>query len=551
MDVPVAANVLGTLGAVCWSVQLIPQIVINYRRHNATGLQPTMMMLWAWAGVPLGVYNIAEGYNIALRIQPQILTILSLVTWIQCYYYEKSWSVVCSLAVVIPVACLMGSIQAGLIFAIEHAKAEGLHWPSILMAVASATLLAAGVMRHYWDIYVHRTVRGISFIFVGIDALGDLFSLVSVVFQPRLDILGLVIYGTELVLWIGIFVCGAYYNLPTWYAAKKKEERSNPGVIKSGCTPSPVLDSGSTMTSNTTTKVTSLDSQSDGPSVPHPTPATEPIGSPYEPVDPPPEMDYTAVAKILAPIQESLNEAAMEAAFPSPPINTPVYGSPAPSVAYRYPLTRGRGFSLIGDRLVQLKLNDRKLRNREGDVGSSNYSPEASIAEDEEADIASISEVLSDSGRDKQGSGQIRKNLGPIDMNEDSVPIALGSPAVNPRIVEYLTFTSDDLPTNSVAPCFPSTLMKTSTGSLKTVIEGSDQASEKSNGVTEKSNWAEEVEEAVDRTCLRLEQLADDEWKKDNSKTFAEYYVARLERLLGSNKRVVPVSIKKSQDASE
>ena len=31
----------------------------------------------------------------------------------------------------------------------------------------------------------------------------------------------------------------------------------------------------------------------------------------------------------------------------------------------------------------------------------------------------------------------------------------------------------------------------------------------------------------------------------------AEYYVARLERLLGSNKRVVPVSIKKSQDASE
>jgi hypothetical protein len=48
------------------------------------------------------------------------------------------------------------------------------------MAVLSASLLAAGVLRHYWDIYVHRTVRGISFIFVGIDAAGDLFSLVSV-----------------------------------------------------------------------------------------------------------------------------------------------------------------------------------------------------------------------------------------------------------------------------------------------------------------------------------------------------------------------------------
>jgi hypothetical protein len=69
--------------------QLIPQIVINYRRHNATGLQPTMMMMWACAGVPLGVYNIAKEFNIALQIQPQILTFLSLVTWIQCYYYEQ------------------------------------------------------------------------------------------------------------------------------------------------------------------------------------------------------------------------------------------------------------------------------------------------------------------------------------------------------------------------------------------------------------------------------------------------------------------------------
>jgi hypothetical protein len=48
-----------------------------------------MMMLWAWAGVPLGVYNIVKEFNIALRIQPQILTFLSLVTWIQCYYYER------------------------------------------------------------------------------------------------------------------------------------------------------------------------------------------------------------------------------------------------------------------------------------------------------------------------------------------------------------------------------------------------------------------------------------------------------------------------------
>jgi len=48
-----------------------------------------MMLLWATAGVPLGVYNIVEEFNIALRIQPQILTTLSLVTWAQCLHYGK------------------------------------------------------------------------------------------------------------------------------------------------------------------------------------------------------------------------------------------------------------------------------------------------------------------------------------------------------------------------------------------------------------------------------------------------------------------------------
>jgi hypothetical protein len=74
----------------------------------------------------------------------------------------------------------MGGVEAALIFALRVARDRHLTWPMTLMAVLSACLLAAGVIRHYWDIYVHRTVRGISFIFVGIDAAGDLFSLISV-----------------------------------------------------------------------------------------------------------------------------------------------------------------------------------------------------------------------------------------------------------------------------------------------------------------------------------------------------------------------------------
>ncbi|EXJ93645.1 hypothetical protein A1O1_02037 [Capronia coronata CBS 617.96] len=162
-----------------------------------------MMLLWACAGVPLGVYNIVEDFNIALRIQPQILTFLSLVTWIQCKYYGNKWPWTKSATLVTPIAAVMGGIEVGLVFALRAARRNHVDWPITFMAVLSACFLCAGVLRHYWDIYKERTVRGISFIFVGIDALGDLTSLISVFFQPDLDILGMVIYGSELVLWLG------------------------------------------------------------------------------------------------------------------------------------------------------------------------------------------------------------------------------------------------------------------------------------------------------------------------------------------------------------
>lgn len=120
----------------------------------------------------------------------------------------------------------MGGTQGALVVSLRIAKSHHVNWPMTLMAVFSATLLAAGVLTHYWDIWKHRTVRGISFIFVGIDAGGDLFSLISIIFQPSLDVVGMVIYGTELLLWLGVFACGGYFNFVPWIRPKlrRKEE---------------------------------------------------------------------------------------------------------------------------------------------------------------------------------------------------------------------------------------------------------------------------------------------------------------------------------------
>ncbi|TKA27056.1 hypothetical protein B0A50_05247 [Salinomyces thailandicus] len=213
MDNATISNVFGTLGAICWSVQLIPQIIFNWRRHSAEGLSSSFMMFWAWAGVPLGVYNIVSGFNIALQVQPQILTTLSLITWIQCYYYQHQWSFFKASVLVIPVAAMMGGIEAGLVFALREGIENSVEWPLKLMAALAALFLALGVTEQYLAIWKHRSVEGISFIFCGIDALGDITSIISVVFEKRLNITGLVIYSVELVLWIGIFACGGYLKL--------------------------------------------------------------------------------------------------------------------------------------------------------------------------------------------------------------------------------------------------------------------------------------------------------------------------------------------------
>lgn len=243
--------------------------------------------------------------------------------------------------------------------------------------------------------------------------------------------------------------------------------------------------------------------------------------------------------------------------YPSPPLNTPEGVTPAPSIVHRSYPPRSRGFSIIGARLAHLDIDSCEYTHCDSD-DASNRSAEPSVTEHEECDVARISEMLSDSGRCKLAPRYGSMSLpAPLisPTSEDSVPIALGSPTVNPRIDEYLSFTSKDLPTKAVAACVPSAFVGTASSLGKTAIVNESLKSHNSiksdGGVTEKSNWAEELEESLDRTCMRLEQLARDEFVADPSVSVEEYYITRLKRLLGSGKREVPVNIQKMAKASE
>lgn len=292
----------------------------------------------------------------------------------------------------------------------------------------------------------------------------------------------------------------------------------------------------------TATKVTSPGSQfsvSDAPTVPNPTPFSESAFTDFHP-----PFDHVALASQLADNQDQLNEAANEAMYPSPPINTPEALSPAPSIIHRVQ-ARGRGISFgLGDRLAQVKLEERRFHCG-SDNTSCNHSVDHSLVEeDEEYDCASEMMGNCDKTVDPGHGSMSLTPLLTSHVREGLVPIALGSPTVNPRLQEYLSFSTasvSDAPTAAHADhVLTSSTTLVDSDSVKL---GNSPNMNKALGVAERTNWAEEVEEYVDGAFRRLEQLAVDEHATNPSKSVDEYYIARLKRMLSSSKRPIPVII--------
>ena len=247
------------------------------------------------------------------------------------------------------------------------------------------------------------------------------------------------------------------------------------------------------------TKVTSMNDSSGNPTPPIGTPVTDfmsevaPMSSPH----------LKAVDKILVPIQESLNEEAENAAYPSPPINTPQTYSPAPSVIIRQ-FQRTRGMSALGERLMRINVDQRSiqgLKDKEMDSRSECFS---------NGDEAEGSNAGEDSGISPTGE----------------IPIGLGSPTTNPRLQEYLAHA----PSGSRFPTKDRTPRR----------DGDDGKNGK-NGVVEKSNWAEDVMGDLEHAFMRLQQLAEDEEDVDGIPAKV-HYLERLNQVVTSTDRKFPTT---------
>lgn len=222
--IDIAIDVLSTLGAVFWSIQLIPQIYLNWKRKSGDGLQPSMMIAWSLAGLPLGIHNILSHQPIALQVQAEILTSLSLFTWAQVMFYDHKWSIKKCVSLLSILAISFAAIQCAFIFGFRYGdlSEQDLERTILAMAILAALGLSFGVLRHYYDIYIHKTVRGIAWGFVALDAAGDLTSLLAVTIRSPPDRVAAGIYASELGLWIGIMIAGLLFNTRYYYQKRRR-----------------------------------------------------------------------------------------------------------------------------------------------------------------------------------------------------------------------------------------------------------------------------------------------------------------------------------------
>lgn len=223
--IPPAASILGTIGTVCWCVQIIPQIVTNWRHKQTDGLPWIMPFLWAAAAVPFGIYNIVQNFNIPLQVQPQVFCALTLICWAQTLIYHDHWRVwTASLAAIIT-GLVSGGVEALLILTLRGPYSRGVEWPIVTIGVIAAVLLAVGLLPMYWEQWKRNgRAKDISFLFLGTDFAGALFSLMALVVQQTFDYLGGILYIVCMVLEIGIIawhLSWVYRNRRTLKAAKR------------------------------------------------------------------------------------------------------------------------------------------------------------------------------------------------------------------------------------------------------------------------------------------------------------------------------------------
>ncbi|EKM75019.1 hypothetical protein AGABI1DRAFT_13511, partial [Agaricus bisporus var. burnettii JB137-S8] len=211
---PIAENVLGTMGTICWTGQIIPQIWKTYKDKKSDGLSPWLMLIWGISSAFLGVYAILRHLNLPLQLQPQLFGFFGLINWGQCLYYDphRQNKGYMSFLLVAGTMISVGGFEVFLVFISRPAYERGVTAPVELYGVLSAVLIAAGLLPQYWEIYKRKEVIGISYLFIFVDVLGGLLNDLSLLFAKEFDGLAAASYTIVIVMDSAILIAALILN---------------------------------------------------------------------------------------------------------------------------------------------------------------------------------------------------------------------------------------------------------------------------------------------------------------------------------------------------
>ncbi|KAJ7367539.1 hypothetical protein DFH08DRAFT_828760 [Mycena albidolilacea] len=232
----VAENVFGTLGTICWTAQLVPQVWKSYRDKSTQRLSEWLVLSWGISGGFFGVYAVVQNLNLPLIIQPQLSAFLCLISWGQCIYYSSTRSHYISFSMVVAAIVALGGFEVGMVFAIRpSANDHAIQF----FGIFSSVLLALSLGAQYYEIYQRREVVGVSITFMMVDCLGGVFSDLSLVFKPKFDGVAAILY-TLVIVMDGVVLLAAIVLNPR---ARKRRQRSeeivttNASSLESGTVP--------------------------------------------------------------------------------------------------------------------------------------------------------------------------------------------------------------------------------------------------------------------------------------------------------------------------
>ncbi|SJX65238.1 uncharacterized protein SRS1_16063 [Sporisorium reilianum f. sp. reilianum] len=241
----VAENVLGTIGTVLWSFQLVPQIIKSYRAKDTDGLSAWLLLIWVAGSIPQGTYLVVQNINIPLIIQPQLFSTFAIIAMAQCWRYSHGVSTrQCTLGA-LATGLIAGGCEVGFYFLCKLGESRGTSAGTKTMGIVGAALIVLGLVPQFYEIWRYREVKGISLLFLAIDCSGGVFSLLSLVFKESFDGIAAANYIGIVVLELGIFACYLVLN-PKAARKRQLEQQQNATETNSD-------DSAPTAASATTT----------------------------------------------------------------------------------------------------------------------------------------------------------------------------------------------------------------------------------------------------------------------------------------------------------